>query len=330
VTVFVTIVTGRSGATVHPLRVVTRHQDCIIDESLGTHEVLAMLGTAVPVLDAVKLVSVPSIRPALADCGGMVVVWPAVGVVGIVVFVTILVTFVTDRSVATGHVFIIVTPILFGVVLLVVFAHVVDPLTTRALPVLPAVPWVSIPTIILVAAVHFMTTIFWGSGRVSTVFITDTADRTVSTVSVCRIVAAHVDQVEQLRLSSGWVIRAKVVGPNFPHTVPVLPAVIRISMNALSELLAVHDVSAVRSCGLRGLGRLRDTGDGVLARTISAVYRVRVRAEFVDLIEEPRHSILVCLALQMRHSSLLASVKFGARLGIGIIKVVAGAAVRGI
>jgi len=146
VTVLVTVVTSRAAPTVNSVGVVTLDLGCLIDQPSGTEEVMAHLTSALPVLGTVKLVRVPAIRLPLAYGGRMMIVRATISV-AMVVRVTILVTGAAHWSVPTGHILIKVTPVLCRIVLLVIWTGVVDPPPPHTLPVLPAVPFVCIPTV---------------------------------------------------------------------------------------------------------------------------------------------------------------------------------------
>jgi len=277
VTVLITLVAGRAAATVNPVWIVTLDLDCLIDQTCGTELVYTLPSNAMPVFGTVILVRVPAIRFSLADSGRMMVVWTTV----CTFIVTILVTNVTDRPVTAIHVSIIVTPILYRIVLLVIRTGVMDTLPTRALPVFPAVIWVGIPAVRHVGAVHQVATVRGGGGTFLTVLVAFVTDRPLPTVCVLLVVTAIVDKVEHLWFPCGRVIRAGVVSSLETHTVPVLPAVVRVRVNTIAHLCAVCDMPTVWRGASGSLGRLGGTGGGVQAGAGTTGYRVCVAAETV-------------------------------------------------
>ena len=87
-TVFITMVTSRSTATVDPIRPVALHLVWFIDKTVCTEEVGASFRITMPVLGTVKQVWVPSVCLADADVGGVVVCGSAVSV-GVAAFAVI-------------------------------------------------------------------------------------------------------------------------------------------------------------------------------------------------------------------------------------------------
>merc|ERR1719309_280940 len=157
------------------------------------------------------------------------VVRTTVGVLAapLLVLVTVGVTLVTDRPIAAVHPVVPVALHELLVVLEVVVTEEVSALPPEAVPVLPAVPGVGVPTVLHVGAVHLVAAVRGGGGGSLAVLVTLVTDRTFPTVSQLLVVAAIVDEVEHLRPAGGRVVGAHVVLPRFHSSVaaPVLSAV---------------------------------------------------------------------------------------------------------
>lgn len=107
-TVSITMITDGATLTIDPFRVITLDLVSLVVKSIVTEIVDTVTTAAVPVLDAVESVWVPSIRFPLTNSRRMMVVRSTVRSVrcgG----VTVIVTIVTDRSVTTVSVGLVVT-----------------------------------------------------------------------------------------------------------------------------------------------------------------------------------------------------------------------------
>lgn len=107
-TVSITMITDGTTLAIDPFRVITLDLVSLVVKSIVTEVVNTVATAAVPVLDTVESVRIPSIRFALTDCRWMMVIRSTVRSVRCR-SVTVIVTIVTDRSFTTISVGLIVT-----------------------------------------------------------------------------------------------------------------------------------------------------------------------------------------------------------------------------
>jgi len=296
--VFVTRVTSGSASTVNPVWPIALHLVLLVDKSGGTEEVGSLLSAAVPVLCTVEKVGVPAVVPPNADIVGMVVGGSTVRVAAAVfalILVTVVVTLVAHLAFATIDAvrevaldFVSVVQQVFAVLIV---AHQVGPMAPRAVPVLPAVKVVRIPSVFLVCAVHEMSAIRSGCVTGFAVVVALVTDGSLPAVGQLLEVASIEDQVIDLWRPCCRIIWADYVFPFPLVAVPVFSAVVGVREIPITKLLAVRYSSAVSRCGWCCLWWLCGTHGGVVAGSGATVNIFSVGAPVKHLVENPWKSV---------------------------------------
>ena len=286
----------------------------IVANVVTSHSVIA-----VPVLPAVPWVRVPAFGP-VGTVQLVAAVWCWGGRLH-----AVLVAGVADRPVAASHAVWEVTPLVFRAVIQVVLAHVVNAGFLGAVPVLPAVVRVRVPTVSHVGTVHNVTTV-WGSRRRRAVgvalLVAFVTRGTVATVNPLGIVAPDIILVKHQTVLAQDMLRPAGI------TVPVFAAVVGISIvSFLSPVakvgLAVHDMTAVRGGG-RGCGG-GDAMGGIHAGPRPAVYSQRIGAVAVHGVKQK-----IAFTLEVDGAPVLAFKVAGAVVRVGKllgVQAVAGCSV---
>jgi len=242
-TVSITMITDGATLTIDPFRVITLDLVSLVVKSIVTEIVNTMTTAAVPVLDAVESVRVPSIRFPLTDSRWMMVIRSTVRSIrsGCV---TVIVTIVTDRSVTTVSVGLVVTAHILQIKHLwqtcswIIRTPVNCGFMGRAGPVLPAVVWVRVISIRFVTAVKRRIGIGTRSrsgGSVLTVIVAFVTFWSHSTIGVFLVITSHVDQIKHLRFASVRVVLTQeVLSGAILEALPVFPTVVGVCMESLS------------------------------------------------------------------------------------------------